>query len=224
MPYQKSVATRWSDAMLPAREALGVWSMRTMPSERTFRSDATFTQRTFRRWVDSRPMADINRYELVRGHIVMTPPAGWLHGSIEAHVVMSLGQHVVRHRLGHVFGSSVGYSPPSGDVLEPDASYVSAERCASCPPTRPEQYVGAVPNLVVEIRSPATATGDRTEKKAIYEGSGVDEYWIVDHRHRAVTVFSLVEGRYDSGRTMIAGTVKSRVLPKLRIAIPKLFA
>jgi len=34
----------------------------------------------------------------------------------------------------------------------------------------------------------------------------------------------LTDGRYDAGRTMIAGTVKSCVLPKLRIAIPKLFA
>ena len=65
-----------------------------MPSTTTFRSDATFTPRTFRRWVNSRPMSDINRYELVGGRIVMTPPAGWLHGSIEAHVVAALQQHV----------------------------------------------------------------------------------------------------------------------------------
>ena len=190
----------------------------------TFRSDGLFTPRTFRRWVEARPVSDINRYELIGGRIVMTPPAGWLHGSIEARIVSMLEQHVRRHQLGTVFGSSVGYNLPSGDILEPDASYVSAERFAACPPSRPEEYLRAVPTLVVEIHSPATGKRDRSEKKALYEVNGVDEYWIVDGRHRAVTAFVLTEGRYGTGRTMIAGIIRSRVLPKLRIAIPKLFA
>ena len=195
-----------------------------MPSSTTFRSDATFTLRTFRRWVDSRPMSDVNRYELVGGRIVMTPPAGWLHGTLEARLVSALERYVARQSLGHVFGSSVGYRLPSGDVLEPDASFVTAARFASCPPTRPEEYIRAVPSLVVEIHSTATGKRDRTEKKAIYEANGVDEYWIVDDRHRAVTIFCLADGRYDAGRTMIAGSIRSRVLPKLRVSIPKLFA
>jgi len=170
-------------------------------------------------------MSDVNRYELVGGRIVMTPPAGRLHGSIEARVISALERHVSRRRLGTVFGSSVGYRMPSGDVLEPDASFVASERFASGPPSPPEAFVRAVPNLVVEIYSPATGTRDRTEKKALYETNGVDEYWIVGGRHRAVTVFGLGrDRRYDAGRTMIAGSVKSRLLPKLRLAITKLFA
>ena len=80
-----------------------------------------------------------------------------------------------------------------------------------------------VPNLVVEILSPATAKRDRTEKKALYEANGVDEYWIVNGRHRTVTVFSLGPHGYDAGRTVMAGALRSRVLPRLRVPMAKLF-
>jgi Uma2 family endonuclease len=194
-----------------------------MPLTTTFRSETSFTQRTFRRWVDARPRSEINHYELVGGRIVMTPPTGWIHRSIEGRVVSQRDQHVSRHRLGIVFGSSTGYNLPSGDTLEPDASYVSAERFAAHPPTRHEEFLRVVPNLVVEILSPATAKRDRTEKKALYEENGVEEYWIVDGRHRAVTVFSLGSSGYDAGRTVIAGSLRSVVLPKLRVPIAQLF-
>jgi Uma2 family endonuclease len=154
-----------------------------MPSETSFRSEEIFTQRTFRRWVDALPRSDRNRYELIGGHIVMTPPAGWMHGSTAASIVCALKAHVVRHRLGYVFDSSLGYNMPS----------------------------------------PARSKRDRTEKKALYATNGVDEYWVVDPVHRAVTVFSLGPDGYDSGRTVIAGSVRSRVLPKLRLTIAKLF-
>jgi len=128
-----------------------------------------------------------------------------------------------RHELGIVFGSSAGYDLPSGDMLEPDASYISGERFAAHPPNRPDEFLRVVPNLVVEILSPATAKRDRTEKKALYEANGVDEYWIVNGRHRTVTVFSLGPHGYDAGRTVMAGSLRSSVLPKLRVPVAKLF-
>lgn len=194
-----------------------------MLSTTTFRSDESFTPRTFRRWVDSRPMADVNHYELVRGRIVMTPPAGWTHASVGARIVGLLDAHVRRHRLGTVFDSSLGYILPSDDVLEPDASFVSTARFEANRPSRPNEYLRAVPNLVVEILSPGTAARDRTEKKELYEQNGVDEYWIVDSDHRAVTVFVREPRGYGAGRTAIGGTFRSRVLPKLRVSVTLLF-
>jgi len=194
-----------------------------MPHLPTFRSDDSFTQRSFRRWVDTRPLSDLHRYELVGGRLVMTPPAGWLHASVGHRIGVFLGEHVRRHKLGIVFDSSVGYDLPSGDTLEPDVSFVSHERFDATPPARPDDFLRAVPNLVVEVLSPSTAQRDRTEKKALYEQHGVDEYWIVDGHDRAVTVFSLGPHGFDGGRTIIAGTVRSRVLPKLRVPVVKLF-
>ena len=194
-----------------------------MIADTAFRSDELFSQKEFRRWVERRPRADINRYELIDGRIVMTPPAGQAHGSIEIHLARFIGEHVAANKLGRAFGSSAGYDLPSGDTLEPDLSFITHARMAAGPQTGPNQFLRVVPTLVIEILSPSTGRRDRTEKRSIYERNGVDEYWIVDPPHRMVTVFHLDEGGYDAGTTFSSGIVRSRVLPKLRLAIAKLF-
>ena len=192
--------------------------------ETAFVSTETFTQKAFKRWVEKRPLNDVNRYELTDGRIVMTPPAGWGHGEIEAKVIHILRDFVNRHNLGRVFGSSTGYNLPSGDTLEPDASIVSAERWAKGPQVGRGQFLKIVPILIVEILSPATAQRDRVEKRRIYEINGVDEYWLVDPDRREVTVFHLVEGRYGPGKRFRATqNLRSRLLPGFDMAIRFLF-
>ncbi len=198
--------------------------MNLMIAQTAFRSEEEFTQKQFRRWVEQRPRADINRYELLRGRIVMTPPAGQVHASVEAALVHLMREHVIANTLGKVFGSSAGYDLPSGDTLEPDVSYISAQRLAAGPRSGPDEFLRVVPTLVIEIASPSTARRDQTEKKIIYERNGVDEYWIVEPRAQTVTVFHLGEAGYDAGEMFKSGRVRSRVLPKLSVSIAKLFA
>jgi Uma2 family endonuclease len=168
-------------------------------TETAFISTETFTQKGFKEWVENRSMGDINHYELVSGKIVMTPPAAWEHAEIEARVIRIVGDFVTKHNLGKVFGSSAGYELPSGDTLEPDASFISRERWSKGPQPRRGQFLRIVPSLVVEIVSPATARRDRIEKKRIYEGNGVDEYWLIDPHRREIMVFHLAQGKYDKG-------------------------
>jgi Uma2 family endonuclease len=188
-----------------------------------FRSETRFSQRQFRRWVDRRPYADCHHYELLGGHIVMSPPAGWTHARIEVRLARALEEHVVEHAAGLVFGSSLGFALPSGDTVQPDASFVPSERLARRPPARPNDFLRAVPSLVVEILSPATASHDRAEKKAIYEQNGVDEYWIIDPAARSVTVFEHTPTGFDAGELHRRGWIRSRVLPKLRLRVSALF-
>jgi Uma2 family endonuclease len=194
-----------------------------MPAETAFCSDARFDQRSFLRWLRKRPASDLNHYELIDGRIVMTPPAGWPHGRIDAHLGHLLSEHVERHELGIVLGSSAGYDLPSGDTLEPDASFIAAERLAVAPPPTLGKFLTVVPTLVIEILSPATSHRDRTEKKAVYERNGVAEYWIVDPAKKSVTVFSLRSGRYAPAHPIEAGRVRSHVLPGLRISVEQVF-
>lgn len=53
-----------------------------------------------------------------------------------------------------------------------------------------------VPKFVAETLSPSTAKRDRMEKKDIYEKSGVEEFWIVSPRERAVEIYYLKDGQY----------------------------
>lgn len=194
-------------------------------NETAFVSTVTFSQKAFKRWVEQRPVTDLNRYELTDGRIVMTPPAGWEHGENEATVIRILGDFVTSHNLGKVFGSSTGYDLPSGDTLEPDASFISVERWSKGPQVGRRQFLKIVPNLVVEILSPATAQRDRVEKKRTYEVNGVDEYWLVDSDRREVTVFQLRAGRYGAGKRFRANqNLRSRVLSGLNLPIRLLFA
>ena len=187
------------------------------------RSDVQLDQAAFRRWLERRPASDLNHYELIDGRIVMTPPAGWPHGRLDAKLSRLLGDHVERHRLGIVLGSSTGYDLPSGDTVEPDVSYIATDRLAAGPrPTR-GRFLGVVPNLVVEILSPSTSRRDRTDKKALYERNGVQEYWIVDPARETVTLFSLREGRYGIARPSAAGAIRSRLLRGLRVTVAQLF-
>ena len=194
-----------------------------MTADTAFRSDEEFTQKQFRCWVEQRPRADIHRYELIHGRIVMTPPAGQVHARVEIRLARLIDEHVDQHKLGSAFGSSAGYDLPSADTVEPDVSYISVKRMAAGPRTRPDEFLCVVPNLVVEILSPSTARRDQTEKKDIYQRNGVDEYWIVDPHHKTVKVFHLGEHGYDAGQLFKSGAVRSRVLPKLRVSIEKLF-
>ena len=54
------------------------------------------------------------------------------------------------------------------------------------------------PLLIVEVRSPSTATIDLNQKKAAYEKFGVASYWIVnpDRNGPTLTVFELDEHAY----------------------------
>ena len=57
--------------------------------------------------------------------------------------------------------------------------------------------VHGAPDLVVEVLSPSTARNDRMHKKAIYEASGVREYWLVDPENRTIEQHFLRDGRLE---------------------------
>lgn len=192
-------------------------------SDPIFESVTTMDQPEFARWVASREGRGDARYELLNGRLVMNPPAGWPHGEVEARLVRRLGNAVEPLGLGRILGSSQGFELPSGDTLEPDASFVSTARWEASPPSL-GRFLRVVPDLVAEILSPSTAARDRGEKKGAYARAGVREYWLVDPRARMVTVFGSLGDRFDRGRVYEDGeTVESVVVPGLRIAVAELF-
>ena len=196
-----------------------------MAVQTAFVSTETFTPQEFERWLAERAASDLNHYELLRGRIVMSPPAGWPHGSIGAGILGSLIAFVRPHKLGLALDSSAGYALPSGDTVEPDISFISAARFAAGPAPQPGKFIRIVPTLVVEILSPATAQKDRTEKKALYEENGVEEYWIVDPKDRTVTRYHHAGRRFGRGKVFTVGdTLRSRALPGLRLAVQEIFA
>ena len=195
-----------------------------MSTQTAFVSTELFSQKEFKRWLDERPASDLNHYELLRGRIVMSPPAGWLHGSVESNINASLVAFTRTHRLGIVLGSSAGYDLPSGDTVEPDISFIANGRLTAGPAPQPGKFVRIVPNLVVEILSPSTAQKDRTEKKAIYEENSVEEYWLVDTKRREITVYTLTGKRFGRGKVYTGReTLPSRTLKGFTLRLNEVF-
>ena len=56
--------------------------------------------------------------------------------------------------------------------------------------------IHGVPDLIVEVLSPATAKNDKGYKKDLYEKCGVKEYWIVDTENRSIEVYLLENNKY----------------------------
>jgi Uma2 family endonuclease len=195
-----------------------------MVVDTAFRSEERFTQQEFFEWLQRRPASDVNHYELVHGRIVMSPPAGWPHGSLAVRISSRLFATAEACGLGVVQDSSAGYDLPSGDTLEPDVSFISKARFAAGPAPVRGRFLGIVPDLAVEILSKSTARRDRGEKKAIYEECGVGEYWIVDPERCCVTVYRLDGGRYGAGERLRAGPIASQALPQLELTVEELFA
>lgn len=190
----------------------------------SFESTSGVSQEDFAEWCRQIEGRDPNFYELLNGRMVMTPPAGYPHGSVEINVGTLIAEFVKARKLGKVFGPSQGFDLPSGDTLGPDCSFVSVDRWAAAPPPETGRYLRVVPDLVVEILSLSTASRDRGEKKAIYERNGVREYWLVDPRACRVTVFVQLDGRFDPGRILEAGErFESTCLSGLEVEVASLF-
>ncbi len=191
-----------------------------MSVQTAFVSTETFTQKEFRHWLDERSAGDLNHYELLRGRIVMS----WPHGSIEANIVTAPAVFVRSQKRGLILGSSAGYDLPSGDTVEPDVSFLSDSKIKAGPAPQPEQFIRLVPNIVVEILSPATAQKDRTEKRSVYEENGVEEYWIVDPKRKEVTVYHHSGRRFGRGKVFtVRDTLRSRPLPGFTLQVKETF-
>ena len=98
-------------------------------------------------------------------------------------------------------GSSQGFWLPSGDVVQPDHTFMSHERLRIANPEDGE-LLEAAPDLVVEVLSRPSMMRDRGEKRAIYERNNVLEYWLVDPLPKTLTTYALDNGRFGAALEM----------------------
>jgi Uma2 family endonuclease len=216
-------ADRGKDSGDEMTAEIGALSFESM-QELVFESTRTLSQEAFSDWVLARPRWDLHHYELLNGRVVMTPPAGYPHGEIESNVHTAIAAFVKAGALGKVLGSSQGFELPSGDTVEPDVTFVSRERWAAGPAPENGRFLRIVPDLVVEIASPSTASHDRTEKKRTYEQNGVREYWIVDHDARQITIFVLDGEQYAAGRVFREpDAIESTALAGIALPVREIF-
>jgi Uma2 family endonuclease len=122
-----------------------------MDGEITFRSDEMLTPEEFLAWLEERPTGDVNRYELIQGRIVMTPPAGF---ATETGFGSPTSSASMKRITCVVLDSKRGLSSSFGRRLEPDVSFAPKQRLVAAGAQDEDSFARVVPDLVIEVLSP----------------------------------------------------------------------
>ena len=163
------------------------------------------------------------RYEIIDGELTMTPAPNTRHQEISGNLF-----RIISTFLHGNPGSGKVFSAPTDVILshdplravEPDLVFVSKDRLSLIG----EKNIEGAPDLLVEILSEGTEKRDRREKFALYERSGVPEYWIVDPDTNTVQVFRLSGNTYQSPAEFRRQDVlASPLLPGLSIPLSEVF-
>ncbi len=142
---------------------------------------------------------DGNRYEVLDGALVMTPPPGTSHQRVVGELFVLLRQ--AARPLGlQTFVAPVAWRIGPGQVPEPDLLVAAPEAVT-------ERAIVAPPLLVVEVLSPTGRDRDLSEKRRIYAEGGAAWYWLVDPVVPSVTILRLAGRTYEEHALVEGSTV-----------------
>ncbi len=135
--------------------------------------------------------ADGRRYEVVDGHLVVTPPPSHEHQTVSNRLARQLAAAAPRE-----WEAFVEFALPLGsDGRVPDISVVRSRPLArgrSPYPRGPDDF-----GLVVEVTSPSTRKTDLFAKPGEYAEAGIPLFWRVDvEPELRVTAYRLDAGAY----------------------------
>ncbi len=131
---------------------------------------------------------DGNRYEVLDGALVVTPPPGTAHQGALVELLVLVRQAAMTRGL-RTFVAPVAWHIGPGQVPEPDLMVV--ERSSITP-----RSIEGQPVLVVEVLSPTGRRRDLSEKRRIYADGGAPTYWVVDPAEPSLTVLRLSGSEY----------------------------
>jgi Uma2 family endonuclease len=166
---------------------------------------------------------DGKRHELIDGEHYVTPSPNRKHQAVALNLAALLWTHLRQHPVGRVFVAPFDVVFSHFDVVEPDILYIGNARG---PDVLTAKNVQGAPDLVVEVGSPGTRRRDETLKRQLYERCGVSEYWIVDPDADTVSVFRLVDGRYERADVLELSqgdALRTPLLPGLAMPLAAIF-
>jgi Uma2 family endonuclease len=136
---------------------------------------------------------DGRRHEIIDGDHYVNPAPSTYHQTVSRRLQHQLYTQIELTGRGVVYNAPVDVQLTDHDIVQPDLVVVLTSRMQMITPTK----IKGVPDLIVEILSPSTASNDATLKKQLYERVGVAEYWIVDPDNHTVEQLVLADGRYE---------------------------
>lgn len=163
-------------------------------------------------------LPDTNRYiELSEGRLVMPPHPTYGHQTALQNLFLQLNAFVEDHQLGVVRFAPLPVRLWPGKIREPDIFFLAKEHV-----DRIGEQACGVPDLAVEVLSPATRETDRGEKFSEYAKAGVREYWLVDPEKRSIEVYAL-QGQVYEPLAGSGGRVCSKLLVDFETSSDEIF-
>jgi Uma2 family endonuclease len=151
--------------------------------------------------------------DLIDGVIFMASPESLDANDLFLWLVTLIRDFVEDRGLGKVYGSRVAFRLDEKHGPEPDIAFVRRDRLH----LDRKGYIDGPPDLAIEIVSPESVERDYVKKRALYQQSGVAEYWIIDEELRKVIVLRPDrKGAYREVRP-VKGAFSSRVLDGFRL-------
>ena len=151
--------------------------------------------------------------ELIAGEVVVIAPSG---GSA------ALAQTEIVHQLRAWQGDGGGRLL-SDIFVRVGENYLAPDVAWWAPGREPDIVAGAlttVPDVVVEVLSPATRENDLGPKREQYLAAGVRELWLVDPAERQVLIVDSVQEQ----RLLADDAITSTRLPGFELDVSALFA
>jgi Uma2 family endonuclease len=168
---------------------------------------------------DLMALPDEVRAELIHGELLVTPTPRVPHQRVLGRLYRLLDDWVRAAGSGEVLLSPMDVHLPSGDVVEPDLIYVSADNLDIC-----QDWVRGVPDLLVEIVSPSHPERDRLVKRELYARNAVPAFWIVDPDEQSIELLRL-DGHVYAPEAYLTGAnvLETSSFPGLRVSLHQVF-
>ncbi len=131
---------------------------------------------------------DGKRHEIIDGRHYMNAAPNPRHQAVSRHIQFQLYEQIELTKLGEVINSPIDLQLSLWDVVQPDIVVVLASNRIIT-----TTKIHGVPDLVIEILSPANRKHDLELKKQLYEQFSVPEYWIVDPENQTIKRYRLGE-------------------------------
>ncbi len=164
---------------------------------------------------------DGRRYEIIEGVLYVANAPDYDHQYAVSELHRQMANFAVEHKIGQVIPAPFEvHLSDNVRPVQPDIFFVGTERKMM---RGAKLFVGA-PDLIVEVISPSSIRIDRHIKFAVYERTGVPEYWLVDPKYHFIEVYTLsgreyaLLGQFDS-----ADVIQSKILAGLQIVAETLF-
>lgn len=166
---------------------------------------------------------DGRRYEVIRGHLYVTPAPVYTHQFAVTQLARLLCNRAAERDLGVLLVAPFDIRLPDGiaDPVQPDLVFFLAGH----EPRDGDKNFQGSPDLVIEVLSPGTSRRDRTIKLDSYRDARVPEAWPVDPRTRTIVLYGLTEdGRYaERSRGGAGALVTSDVLAGFALPVEAIF-